>query len=126
DIAVGAPVANRNRHETEGLIGFFVNTVVMRGDLSGDPSFRELLGRAREMTLGALAHQAWPYEQVVAAVSPDRSVPLLRAMFNLQPSSAPAEELYLDTAMFDLTLGFEERDGGWSGWLEYDGELYDA
>jgi amino acid adenylation domain-containing protein len=78
------------------------------------------------MTVGALAHQAWPYEQVVAAVSPDRSVPLVRAMFNLQPPMEQAEELYLDTAMFDLTLGFEERAEGWHGWLEYDGELFDA
>ena len=70
DIAVGSPVANRARPETEALIGYFVNVVVLRNDLSGDPSFREVLGRVRQVTLDAYDHQEMTLDQVVAAVNP--------------------------------------------------------
>src|SRR5918911_2158120 len=83
DIAVGTLIANRHRAELEALIGFFVNVLVLRTDLSGDPSFRELLARVRDVTLGAYSNQELPYEKVLEALRPPRDLsrnPLFQVM----------------------------------------------
>ncbi len=121
---MGSPVAGRNRVEIEGLIGFFVNTLVLRGDLSGEPTFRELLGRVRDTALAAHAHQDVPFEKLVQKLSPERSLahaPLFQVMLAFQ--NAPVESLEIPglrlrpaggagtMAKFDLTLSLEERNG---------------
>ncbi|HOR01629.1 MAG TPA: condensation domain-containing protein, partial [Anaerolineae bacterium] len=139
DIAVGSPVANRNRAETEGLIGFFVNTLVLRSDLSGDPSFRELLRRVREVALGAYAHQDVPFDMVVDALQPERDLsrtPLFQVMLTLQNTAPQAPELpglalspepaFGGAAKFDLTLTLAEAAEELRGTLEYCTDLYDA
>src|SRR5262249_15933057 len=96
DILVGTPIANRNRIEVEGLIGWFVNTVVVRTDFSGDPTFRELLRRVRDVALSAYANQDLPFEILVDALRPDRDpsrTPLFQAMFVLHNFPMPAPEL---------------------------------
>src|SRR5262249_28477337 len=133
------PIAGRNRIEIEELIGFFVNTLVSRGDLTGEPSFRELLGRVRETALAANLHQDVPFEKLVEELAPERSLayaPLFQVMLVLQ--NAPAggleiRDLYLrpmggagTTAKFDLSLSVWERNGELAGTVEYATDLFDA
>jgi aspartate racemase len=139
DIIVGTPIAGRNQVEAEGLIGFFVNTLALRTYLSGNPSFQELLGRVREVALGAYAHQDLPFEKLVEELQPgrDRSrTPLFQVMFVLQntPTSAlelpglTVNSLNLDsgTAKFDLTLFIMETAQGLRASLEYNTDLFNA
>jgi amino acid adenylation domain-containing protein len=138
DIVVGSPIASRNRAELEDLIGFFANTLVLRTDLSGAPTFDQLLERVRQVTLDAYAHEDVPFERLVEELRPQRSVshsPLFQVLFVLQnpPEDSPIpgvtqEPIDLDTgtAKFDLTLSMEERDGALHGSLEYSRDLYDA
>jgi amino acid adenylation domain-containing protein len=139
DIAIGSPIANRNRSEIEGIIGFFVNTLVLRSDLSGNPTFRELLDRVREVTVGAYTHQDLPFEKLVAELHPERSLshhPLFQVVFGFQ--NAPMSPLELPglipslinidfkTTRFDLELhlwkcgeDFRSSDGG--NWEDTEG-----
>jgi pipecolate-incorporating enzyme len=96
DVLVGTPIANRNRAEVEGLIGMFVNTVVLRGDLSGDPSFRELLRRTRTNATGAFAHADLPFDVLVEKLAPPRDLslnPVVQVLFQLLPMLPPALSL---------------------------------
>jgi amino acid adenylation domain-containing protein len=139
DIAVGTPMAGRNRVEVEGLIGLFVNTLVLRTDLSGDPSFRELLGRVREVALGAYGHQDVPFERLVEELQPERSLshtPFFQAMFVLQNTPGKVSglpglkvedfEFESGTAKFDLTLEMVERAEGLTCSLEYRNDLFEG
>ena len=139
DIVVGAPVANRNRSEFEGMVGFFVNSLILRTDLSGDPSFRELLRRVRETTFEAFANQDFPFERLVEVLQPARSMsrnPLFQTDFILQNSPRSAYQVtgltfealpvQNGTAQLDLTLDLWEEPDGIGGWLEYDTDLFDA
>jgi hypothetical protein len=139
DILVGSPIANRNRAETEGLIGCFINTLVMRTDLSGNPSFGELLDRVRETVLGAFANQDVPFERVVAELRPERTrnhQRFFRVWFVLH--NAPMQALELPglrlsnfkiergTAQFDLAMSVMEAAGQIVGTLNYNTDLFDA
>jgi len=139
DILVGTPIANRNRAETESLIGFFVNTLIFRTRLSERMTFRELLGQVRETALEAYAHQDLPFEKLVEELQPERSLshsPVFQVMLDLQ--NAPMRDLELQglrltplpfdsrMAKFDLVLTVGETDGRMSGQLEYNTDLFDA
>jgi len=138
DIVVGADIANRTRVETEGLIGFFVNMLVLRTDLSGDPTFGELLQRVREVTLGAYAHQDVPFAKLVSQLQVKRDLsrnPLFQVVFVLQNASMKTLELPglklspfefgMTNAPFDIVLSLNETPDGLLGSITYNTELFD-
>ena len=137
DISVGSPIANRNRIEIESLIGFFVNTVVLRTDLSGNPTFRELLRRVRDTALDAYAHQDLPFEKLVEELQPERELsrsPLFQVMFTFQNASWRDLELSglkvspmwitNETTKFDLTMSVKEEGGRLGLSLQYSTDLF--
>ncbi len=139
DIVVGTDVANRNSAKTEGLIGFFVNLLVLRTNLSGNPSFREVLKRVREVALGAYAHQDLPFAKLVEELRPDRSAsstPLFQVLFVLQNVPMPtvevsglqltSMEIDNELAKFDLALFLTETESGIVGNWKYNADLFDA
>ncbi|XQQ06569.1 MAG: amino acid adenylation domain-containing protein [Leptolyngbya sp. IPPAS B-1204] len=137
DLIVGSPIANRNRAEVEGLIGFFVNTLVLRTDLSGNPSFRELLQRVRQVTWAAYDHQDLPFEKLVEELHPERDLsynPLFQTKFRLE--NAPTERLQVPgltldllpqiapVAKLDLSVDLYETSNGIVGSFEYNRGLF--
>ncbi|CBW75576.1 Non-ribosomal peptide synthetase modules [Mycetohabitans rhizoxinica HKI 454] len=139
DIVVGSPIAGRTQVQAEQLIGFFINTLALRTDLSGDPRFDALLARVRETTLGAYAHQTVPFEKLVEVLQPVRDLsrqPIFQVMvngFNIPVSNfalpgLTVEKIDLErlSTKFDLTLYFGETSDGIEGWLQYATDLFDA
>ncbi|MEA2692843.1 MAG: hypothetical protein QOJ16_2230, partial [Acidobacteriota bacterium] len=138
DLVVGSPIANRQQVETEGLIGFFVNTLALRMKVAGGSRFAALLAAVREETLGAYAHQDVPFERLVEALAPVRSLryaPLFQVVLAVQNAALGALDLpglRLDlllaagnTAKFDLTLALAPGSAGLQGTLEYSRDLFD-
>jgi amino acid adenylation domain-containing protein len=139
DILVGSPIAHRHHAEVESLIGYFVNTFVLRIDLSGKPTFRELLHRVRDVCIGAYTYQELPFEKLVGELQPERDLsrnPLFQVMFILQNAPRPEADVStinlqsynVDTATskFDLTLSLREREGKLVGFFEYSTDLFDC
>jgi amino acid adenylation domain-containing protein len=137
DIVLGVPIANRSRPELEKLIGFFVNILVMRTDLSGNPTFREVLKRVRKVSLEAYAHQDIPFEKLVEELHPDREAgrsPLFQVafqVFNVPPTTgkmAAGSDLQLETGItkFDIRIDLWDNQQGLSAMFEYSTDLFDA
>ncbi|HJX29997.1 MAG TPA: condensation domain-containing protein, partial [Thermoanaerobaculia bacterium] len=139
DLVLGAPISGRNRRELEGLIGVFINNLVLRIDAAGDPSFEELLRRVRATALAAYAHQDLPFETLVDALKIERDLsrtPLFQVLFVEQ--SAPMRridlpglrleprEIDLGTARFDLALSMAQVEEGWLGTWKYSTDLFDG
>ncbi len=139
DIVIGSPIANRNRSQIEPLIGFFANSLALRINLQGNPSFNELLSQVRQIALDAYDHQDLPFEKLIEELQPERSLsysPLFQVMFVLQ--NAPSSSLELpdltltsldvdtETAKFDLLLSINETEQGLKGVWEYNTDLFDG
>ena len=137
DILIGTPVANRHHDQTESLIGFFANTIVLKTRTEGNPSFRELLQQVRQFALSAYSNRDIPFEKVVEMLQPQRSLshtPLFQVMFDLEPKPDYGEFsnlklLSIDrehkTAKFDLTLSMVDCPEGFGGYWEYNSDLFD-
>jgi hypothetical protein len=139
DVVIGSPIANRNDLELQSLIGFFTNTMALRVRLGGNPSFREVLARARATALGAYDHQDLPFEKVVEKLAPRRDPsynPLFQVNFRAQATERPALELAgievapmsvdIGFSRFDLALELELGPAALAGYLEYDRDLFDG
>jgi non-ribosomal peptide synthetase component F len=141
DLIVGTAIAGRDRLETEGLIGCFVNTLVLRTDISGNPTFKGLLQRVRDVTLGAYAHQETPFEKLVDELRLARNLshaplfqvafgvrnaPLAVSVLNLSGLSLSPIEFEQEEARFDLTVWVDERADGLRGVWSYATDLFDA
>ena len=141
-IAVGSPIANRNRSEVEGLIGFFVNSLVLHTDLSGNPSFTDVLSRVRQTALEAYAHQDLPFEKLVEELQPERSLsrnPLFQVMFALQQQEILTPNFSLPnlevgwyqgsgaemTTRFDIELHLWPSIDGLKGFCTYNRDLFE-
>ncbi|MEH2225052.1 amino acid adenylation domain-containing protein [Nostoc sp.] len=138
DICIGSPIANRNRREVESLIGFFVNTLVLRNQIEGNPTFNEFLSQVRQVATSAYTHQDVPFEQVVEALQPERSLsynPLFQVVFVLENFLLDTLELpdvtltpqFVErgTSQFDLTLAVWETKAGLIGSWEYNSDLFE-
>jgi amino acid adenylation domain-containing protein len=139
DLVIGTPVAGRGRAELEPLIGYFSNTLALRTDLSGDPTFRQLLGRVREVAVGGYAHQDMPFEKVVVELNPERDLsysPVFQVLFTAGTARAfgltlpglAVTPLWVDRGCtkFELTLGLTDRPEGMTGTFEYSTDLFDS
>lgn len=137
DITIGTDIANRNRRETEGLIGFFINMLVMRADLSGNPKFNALLHQIRQTALGAFAHQDMPFEKLVEDLQPQREPgrhPLFDVVFAFYTTEIQTLELdrlelrplesERRTIQYDLVFSMVEMNGSLSGSIAYDTQLF--
>jgi amino acid adenylation domain-containing protein len=140
DFNIGTFVANRRWEVLERLIGFFVNTVVLRADLSGNPTFRELLGRVRDMTLDAFEHQEVPFERLLEELETERDLsrtPLFQVLFGVQNFAVPTLEtggltVHMtgadedDRTHTDIAYWMWEEDGDLTGWVQYSTDLFDV
>ncbi|MCP4774500.1 MAG: non-ribosomal peptide synthetase, partial [Planctomycetaceae bacterium] len=139
DIAVGTPIAGRQSKELESLVGFFVNTLVLRSDLSGNPSFRELLQRVRQVSLEAYDHQSLPFERLVEELAPERHRdrnPLIQVIFQLldyEDQNLALHELEVekrlgcsDLTRFDLEFHLWRQPSGLRGTIVYSSDLFDS
>ncbi|MBD2441617.1 condensation domain-containing protein, partial [Nostoc sp. FACHB-110] len=139
DLVIGSPIANRNRQEIEGLIGFFVNTLALRFDLSAEPTFTSLLAQVQQVTQQAFDHQDLPFEMLVEELQPERKLdhnPLVQVMFALQNAPVSAWDLpglkvedlpwWFETVRFDLEAHFWETESGIDGVFCYNSDLFDG
>jgi len=138
DVVLGTDLANRTTVQTEALIGFFVNLLALRTDLSGDPTFEKLLGRVREVALGAYAHQDLPFDKLVEELQPERSLshnPVVQVLFvqqNTPRAASPMPGLEMTPYLlevpskFDMVVFVFENDKGVSGLWLYNPDLFDA
>ena len=137
ELLIGTATAGRKRPETQKLLGFFLNTLVLRTDISGNPTFRELLRRVREVIVSAIAHEDVPFEFLVKELRPERNLsqnPLFQVLLTLEPPltilpsgwTLTQMDVTVGTSKFDLSLELDDRPEGLIGRFEYNTDLFDA